>query len=511
MEFETIQKYLNDTGFGSATNGLLFTIGFLILIKVFQKFVKWSNVLWKGPPGPIGLPLVGYLPFLGDEPYKTFWKMRKKYGDIISVYLGPKYTVVLNEYTVAKEVLSHPYALDKATDVFSLLGNVGFGSENGEAWQEQRKFCLSTARNLGVGKGPWEDLIMEETSAFVEEVYKHQGKPSNMVPTLVSSLNACIISLLIGRRLKKDKDANKIKLCFDYADIAMRFVGPSNPTSVVPGLRKFCEIFKLAGFDHAAKIVKDFNSFIRDEITRHKGSSDRDVNDFINSYLDKLSTISKSNDTKNHFSEKMLEGNLIVLFLGASDTISSSLSWMFRLLCAYKDVQDKVYAELIEAFGKDGKVRYEDRHMIPYTFAVIMEAQRFVSIVRLSGTRKASQDIPVRGYVIPKGADITANLWALHNDPKYWDKPEEFRPERFLTDGGTKLIKQPPSYAPFSFGKRNCPGETIAWMGIIIFFTETIKNFEISVPPGMKLEFKDENSLVAHITPQPLCFKPRNN
>ncbi|GFY80155.1 cytochrome P450 18a1, partial [Trichonephila inaurata madagascariensis] len=124
----------------------------------------------------------------------------------------------------------------------------------------------------------------------------------------------------------------------------------------------------------------------------------------------------------------------------------------------------------------------------------------------------AINDIPVRGYVIPKGSDITANLWALHNDPKYWDKPEEFRPERFLTDNGTKLIKQPPSYAPFSVGKRNCPGETIAWMGILIFFTEIVKSFEISVPSGMKLEFKlDGNSLVSHITSQPLCFKLRND
>ncbi|GFY64862.1 cytochrome P450 2A9 [Trichonephila inaurata madagascariensis] len=209
--------------------------------------------------------------------------------------------------------------------------------------------------------------------------------------------------------------------------------------------------------------------------------------------------------------KNMLEGNLSVLFLGSSDTISSSLNYLLRLMCKYTEIQDKVYSEVIEAVGKDGKVRHEDKSKVPYTFAVMMEMQRFASIVRLSTTRKAVQDIPVRGYVIPKGADITANLWALHHDPEYWDKPDEFQPERFLTDDGTKLIKQLPSYAPFSVGKRNCPGETIAWMGILSYFTEIVKNFEISVAPGKKLEYKEVGSLVMRLEPQPLCFIPRNN
>ncbi|GFY37097.1 cytochrome P450 2U1, partial [Trichonephila inaurata madagascariensis] len=101
---------------------------------------------------------------------------------------------------------------------------------------------------------------------------------------------------------------------------------------------------------------------------------------------------------------------------------------------------------------QDGRARYEERHKIPYTFAVLMEAQRFGNIVTLSGTRKANQDIHINGYVIPKGSEITANLWALHNDPAYWDHPEEFRPERFLTEGDTKIVKNLPSFVPFSIG-----------------------------------------------------------
>ncbi|GFQ95359.1 cytochrome P450 18a1, partial [Trichonephila clavata] len=262
MEFEEIKKYFSTIEFGSATNGLLITIGCLVFVKLLQKTVKWLTILRKGPPGPVGLPIVGYLPFLGKEPHKTLRKMKEKYGDVISVYLGPKYTVVLNEYTVVKEVLGHPYALDRSQELFASLGSLGFGTENGEKWHEQRKFVLQAARDLGLGKGPWEELIMEEASTFIEEVKKIKGKPVNITPTLVSSLNASIISLLIGRRLNKDEEADKIELCMDYAHEALKNVAPSNPTSLVPGLRKLFEILKIAGFDRAAKTIQNFNLFM---------------------------------------------------------------------------------------------------------------------------------------------------------------------------------------------------------------------------------------------------------
>ncbi|GBL95313.1 Cytochrome P450 2A6 [Araneus ventricosus] len=509
MDLNTFYKknFLEDTSF--TTSGLLFVIASCVLFMVIHRIAKWYNLRKKIPPGPIGLPFVGYLPFVGKEPHRTFWNMRSKYGDIISVFMGPKYTVILNDYNSAKEVLCNPAALDRAPDLFSHLGDIGFIAENGEKWIEQRRYCLSATRDLGLGRDHWEDLIIEETTNFIKNIKDQKGAPTDISHILASSVTSNIISLLIGRRLTKD-EVDKVQIAIDYSDVAFTYMGPSNPTSVVPGLRKVCEIFKIAGYDKAMKVIRQFSSFIRAEINRHKTSPVfEDVRDFINSYLDKLSELSQTNNKNHYFSEIMLEGNLAILFLGASDTIFSSLGWLYRLMCEHKDIQEKVHKELMEVIGKDGRARYDERNKIPYTFAVLMEAQRFASNVPLSTTRKANQDIHINGYVIPKGSEIIANLWALHHDPAYWDEPEEFRPERFLTDGGTKLVKHAPSFAPFSIGRRNCPGETIAWMEILFYFSETLKNFEISTPPGVEPEFNIINGLVARLSPQPLCFKQR--
>ncbi|GBL95317.1 Cytochrome P450 2C29 [Araneus ventricosus] len=233
-----------------------------LLDSSYSGILKWYKSRQKRPPGPVGLPFVGYLPFLGKEPHKTFWNMRKKYGDIISVYLGPKYTIVLNEYKVAKEVLSHPGSLDRAPDLFKHLDDVGFVVENGARWVEQRRFTMSTAKGLGLGKDYWGTLIMEELFNLIQKLQKLKGKPFDISEDLLSSLNTNILSLLIGRRLGKD-EVDKIHLSAEFADAAMTKMGPSNPASLVPGLRKTFEIFKIAGYDKARKTVLQFSSFLK--------------------------------------------------------------------------------------------------------------------------------------------------------------------------------------------------------------------------------------------------------
>ncbi|GBN77768.1 hypothetical protein AVEN_150801-1 [Araneus ventricosus] len=56
-------------------------------------------------------------------------------------------------------------------------------------------------------------------------------------------------------------------------------------------------------------------------------------------------------------------------------------------MSAHKDIQEKVYQELMEVVGKDGRARYDERDKIPYTFAVLMEAQRYASNAPFSGNR----------------------------------------------------------------------------------------------------------------------------
>ncbi|GIY72217.1 hypothetical protein CDAR_219001 [Caerostris darwini] len=65
------------------TGVLSSVFGCCILFVLIQKITYWYRVGRKKPPGPIGLPFVGYLPFLGKEPHKALTKLKEKYGGLI--------------------------------------------------------------------------------------------------------------------------------------------------------------------------------------------------------------------------------------------------------------------------------------------------------------------------------------------------------------------------------------------------------------------------------------------
>ena len=73
-------------------------------------------------------------------------------------------------------------------------------------------------------------------------------------------------------------------------------------------------------------------------------------------------------------------------------------------------------------------------------------------------------------------------------DKQYWDDPEQFRPERFITDDGKLRFDE--RVVPFGIGKRRCPGESLARMETLMMFANILRDFSFSAgtPPDLSPE-----------------------
>lgn len=116
----------------------------------------------------------------------------------------------------------------------------------------------------------------------------------------------------------------------------------------------------------------------------------------------------------------------------------------------------------------------------PFTEATLLEIQRMASIVPLNLAHRNVASTQVLGFKIPKDSYIICNLWNVHHDPDFWKDPQEFRPERFITENG-KIFK-PEFLIPFSVGKRQCPGESLARMELYLYFASMMKMFAFIGP-----------------------------
>lgn len=110
---------------------------------------------------------------------------------------------------------------------------------------------------------------------------------------------------------------------------------------------------------------------------------------------------------------------------------------------------------------------------------------RFETLVPSGTPHKALVDTVFQGYSIPKGTLIVTALNAAMHDPKAFDNPQEFRPERFLNSSG-KLCLSKDISLPFGAGKRLCAGETFARNMLFLCTTAVLQAFSIRMADGIK-------------------------
>ncbi|KAF3850277.1 hypothetical protein F7725_019996 [Dissostichus mawsoni] len=155
------------------------------------------------------------------------------------------------------------------------------------------------------------------------------------------------------------------------------------------------------------------------------------------------------------------------------------------------------------------QVQVEDRQHLHFTNAVIHEIQRLANIVPMALPHKMSQDITFQGHFIKKGTTVYPLLTSVLCDETEWEHPSSFYPAHFLDKDG-KFVKRD-AFLPFSAGRRQCPGESLARMEIFLLFTSLLQHFRFTPPPGVSEDELDLTPIVSFaVSPSPhkLCAVP---
>ena len=130
-----------------------------------------------------------------------------------------------------------------------------------------------------------------------------------------------------------------------------------------------------------------------------------------------------------HTGELNLMNVLLDMFIAGSDTTSVTLNWSMLFMIQNQDIQNKVREELKHNFG-NRKAKYQERHKIPYTEAVIHEIQRKANILPLSAFHITNTDFDIGKYSVPSGTVLIPFIGDIMNDPEHFSEPSKFNPER---------------------------------------------------------------------------------
>ena len=194
--------------------------------------------------------------------------------------------------------------------------------------------------------------------------------------------------------------------------------------------------------------------------------------------------MARDEETGEGMSETQLRDEAITLFAAGHETSANALAWTFHLLATHPGHLARLQAEVDEALN--GRTpTLDDLSRLPYTRQVIDEAMRLYPPAYAVG-RQADAPDEILGYRIPRKAIFFLSIYALHRDPRYWDRPDEFDPDRFAP--GAAPDRPRLAYMPFGAGPRMCIGNHFALMEMQLLLALLVQRFHFRPVPGRKAE-----------------------
>ncbi|KAG2693733.1 hypothetical protein I3760_08G109900 [Carya illinoinensis] len=472
------RSYASDERFSSSTLTILIGIfAVLWLLWVIKKQRKAA--VPPLPPGPRGLPIVGYLPFIDTELHTKFEQLGGIYGPIYKIWLGSKLCIVISSPSLVKEVVCDQDAIFANRDATKAALAITSGgvdivfSPNGPNWRMLRKMFVREMLSPANLDSTFA-LRSEEIRNTIINVYEKIGAPIDLGElAFMTSMNA-IMKLLWGSTLQGEEGA---KLGDEFRHMfsdLMLLLGKPNVSDIFPTLASF----DLQGIVREVKVISQSIERVLDYVIDKQIKS-----------LAKAKEEGKPKAGQKDFLQVLLE-------IWEKDNGANLIS-MTQLKVVLLTIR-KVQEELTEIVGMDNLVEESHLPKLHYLDAIIKEMLRLHPPIPFLIPRTPSESSIIGGYHVPKGSRIFVNVWAIQRNPKYWDNPLEFKPERFLNDGYGRFDYSGNNfkYFPFGSGRRICAGITLGDKTLKYFLASILHSFEWKLPQGSKIDVSDTFGII---------------
>lgn len=185
------------------------------------------------------------------------------------------------------------------------------------------------------------------------------------------------------------------------------------------------------------------------------------------------------------------------MFGAGMDTTLTTIEWAMAEMVKQPRVMAKAQTEIRQTLKGKKIINEADIQGINYLKLVVKETLRLHPPVPLLVPRECREPCVVAGFEIPIKTKVLINAWAIGRDPKHWENPETFYPERFVNScvdlKGTNCSNF--EYIPFGAGRRMCPGITFGLANVELALTQLLYHFDWILPDRMKPEDLDMTEL----------------
>lgn len=409
------------------------------------------------PPRVPGLSLVNGVRIFRDPLSYTMESARL--GDVVDLHIPFLRYWLINHPDLIEEALvrdAKSYIKDAPTRALSGVLGDGLLTSEGDRWRRRRRMIQPAFHR-------------ERIQAYGETMVRYTERLlTAWAPNHVRELHDDMMRLTREIVAKTLFDADVAGDAREAGDALEALMSRFAETGGVPLLHRIPTPSKRR---HDAA-VRWLDAFIAGLVADRRRSG-RDAGDL-------LSMLVAATDEEGRMTDRELRDEVMTLFLAGHETTANALTWTFVLLDRHPAARAALERELDEVLG-DRPPTVDDLRQLRYTEHVVHETMRLYPPAWAIG-REAIADTSLGGYAVPKGTSLWISQYIVHRDPRFFDDPEVFRPERWAGDLQQRLPRY--AYFPFGGGPRICIGNTFAIMEAVLVLAAISKRWRVRLQPG---------------------------
>ncbi|EER90226.1 indolin-2-one monooxygenase [Sorghum bicolor] len=476
-----------------------FLVPFLLLFVLLRYFstgatINNNNQRKRPPPSPPALPLIGHLHLVRAHPHVSMRSLAARHGgeDLMLLRLGTVPTLVASSPRAAQAVLrTHDQSL--ASRPSSIFGDIlGYGPSDvglapyGNAWRQAKK--LVTTHLLSTKKvQSYRAAREEEVGVVIDKIRSAAMADAGGVD--LTELLSLFTTDMVSRAVAGGsfRVGGLDKMFKEVMDASMALLGGFSLENFYPGLAKVAGgVLMWPGRRRAEKLRDRWDEVLDKVIDQHAsmaadGAPAPDESDFTDVLLSVQEEYGLTRDS--------IKAILADMFAAGADAPYLVLEFAMAQLMLHQDVMARLQAEVrsIMMPTNKGQQVITEEHLtgMSYLKAVIKETLRLHPPSPLLLPHQSLEECTVDGYVVPAGATVFVNAWAIGRDPRFWEAAEEFKPERFINNGatdeqggGVDFRGFDFQFLPFGSGRRMCPGMNFALANVEIMLANLVWHFD---------------------------------
>ncbi|HEY4049252.1 MAG TPA: cytochrome P450 [Acidobacteriaceae bacterium] len=397
------------------------------------------------------------------DPIAYVTELADRQLDVRHLRFGKRHVYLVNHPDIVRDVLiTHDWNFIKGRGLRSskpVLGN-GLLTSEGELHRRQRRLAQPAFHST---------RLTEYARTMVDCAARMSDDWQNGSDYDIHGQMTRLTLEIVGRALFSADVVHEAADIGQSLTEALRlFIALNSPIAqLVSPIRRWAE-------RRAMRSRRKLENILGKVIADHRSAPDK--------YDDMLSMLLGSHDDlgAGYMSDQLLLDESVTLFLAGHETTANALAWTWYLLGQHPEAEDALHRE-IDRELQGRRPSLEDLSRLQFTAMLFREALRLYPPAWVI-SREAITDYRLGTIDVPAGANLFLIPYATQRDARFWEDPEEFRPERWRE--GASAARPKFAFFPFGAGTRVCIGENFAMMEGVLLIATFAQRWRLRLRPG---------------------------